>query len=123
MTVFPGHQGDLLNNVYLVRTPEGFTVAHTGDQHDGEDFEWIDHAADTHRIDLLLMNCWTMDIPRIVRGFAPGVIITGHENEMGHSIDHREACWLTCERMAGIGTPWILMGWGESYTMKKAERG
>ena len=38
-----------------------------------------------------------------------------HENEMGHSIDHREPFWLTYQKMEKINKPSLIMGWGEWY--------
>ncbi len=75
-------------------------------------------------------NCWTSDIVRVVKGFNPALVITGHENEMGHTIDHREPYWLTYQRREGsdrfggsselgYNTPLILMTWGESYHYKR----
>ena len=63
-------------------------------------------------------NCWTTDIIRMIQGMRPRVVITGHENELGHSIDHREAYWRTYERLEGSPAPCVLMAWGESYHYK-----
>ncbi len=116
VTVFPGHQGEEMeNNVYLVTTPEGLTFVHTGDQSNETDFSWIDGIADSHRIDVLFPNCWTTDIKRMAEGVSPRLIITGHENELGHTIDHREPNWLTYDRLQEVKTPYILMTWGEKY--------
>jgi L-ascorbate metabolism protein UlaG (beta-lactamase superfamily) len=116
VTVFPGHQGqELFNNVYLVTTPEGFTVCHTGDQSNEEDFSWIDNIGAKHQVDVLFPNCWTTDMTRAAEGIAPKLLITGHENELGHSIDHREPNWLTYDRLQEVRTPYILMTWGEKY--------
>ncbi len=128
--VYPGHQGDLENNVPIVFTPEGLSFAHLGDQHNGADLKWIDTMAERHRLDVLLPNCWTLDIGRTARGFNPRCIITGHENEMGHTIDHREPYWLTHHRRkgsklavkgdVGYDTPLIMMTWGESYHYQRS---
>ena len=127
VVVYPGHQGENIeNNVSLVITPEGLSFSHMGDQSNSDDFEWIDEVGNNHDVDVLLPNCWTTDIVRVASGFNPTLIITGHENEMGHTIDHREPYWLTYQRREGsdrfggtrgIGydTPLILMTWGESY--------
>lgn len=128
VVVFPGHQGpDIENNVSLVFLPEGISVAHFGDQWDGgNDFDWIDQVGARHRVDVMLPNCWTSDIARTVKGFDPELVITGHENEMGHSIDHREPYWLTYQRrigsdrfggsrLIGYDNPLLVMTWGESY--------
>lgn len=129
--IYPGHQGEnIKNNVSLVFTPEGFSFSQMGDQSNDHDFEWIDEVRYHHTVDVLMPNCWTTDIVRVAKGFHPAIIITGHENEMGHTIDHREPYWLTYQRKEGsdrfggsrdIGydTPLILMTWGESYHYKK----
>lgn len=116
VVVFPGHQGaDMSNNVTLVRSPEGLAFCHTGDQSNEDDFSWIDEVSDQYEVDVLMINCWTTDISRAARGFDPELIITGHENELGHSIDHREPFWLTYDRLSRTSYPFLVMTWGESY--------
>ena len=100
--------------------------AQFGDQSNSDDFAWIDEVKDHFEVDVLLPNCWTTDIVRAVNGFDPVLVITGHETEMGHTIDHREPYWLSYRRRSGsarfggdpdVGyeTPLLLMTWGESY--------
>ena len=113
--VFPGHQSNLINNVYAVTTPEGITVMHTGDQYNGDDMQWITQVKNTENIDILLVHCWMPDLDRAIEGISPKIIIVGHENEMMHSIDHREAFWLTLRRFSNIKIPYLVMAWGESY--------
>lgn len=129
--IYPGHQGkNIENNVSLVITPESLSFSQMGDQSNADDFEWIDEVGKNHVVDVLIPNCWTTDIVRVAKGFNPALIITGHENEMGHAIDHREPYWLTYQRRMGsdrfggsseVGytTPLILMTWGESYHYKR----
>ncbi len=129
--VYPGHQGENTeNNVYLVITPEGLSFSQMGDQYNHDDFEWIDEVKNNYVVDILMPNCWTEDIARVAKGFNPAIIITGHENEMGHTIDHREPYWLSYQRKGilnspegnndpGYDCPLILMTWGESYYYKK----
>ena len=114
---YPGHQGsNIENNVPLVFTPEGMSFTQTGDQSGPvSDWDWIDQVGDHNRVDVLFPNCWTPDIQRMVKGFQPQLVMTGHENEMGHTIDHRESNWLTYTRLKGSLVPSILMTWGESY--------
>lgn len=131
VVIYPGHQGkDIENNVPLVITPEGLSFSQMGDQSNIDDFEWIDDIGKNHYVDILMPNCWTTDIVRVAKGFKPVLIITGHENEMGHTIDHREPNWLTYKRKkgsdrfggskdVGYDTPLILMAWGESYHYKR----
>jgi hypothetical protein len=115
VVVYPGHQGtNLLNNVVLVFTPDGYNVCHTGDQSNEDDFSWIDEVAEHHTVDVLVPNCWTPDPLRTATGYAPLFIIPAHENELGHSIDHRESYALNYSRW---DVPYfkIIMTWGESF--------
>lgn len=114
---YPGHQGsDIENNVPLVFTPEGMSFVQTGDQSGPvSDWEWIDEVGKKNRVDVLFPNCWTPDIQRVIKGFNPKLVMTGHENEMGHTIDHRESNWLTYTRLKGSPTPFLLITWGESF--------
>jgi len=121
---YPGHQGrSVINNVHLVTTPEGLTVVHTGDQSGGEgpgsDFDWIAHIGRDHRVNLFLPNCWTTNIDRVTRGVNPELILTGHENEMGHTVDHREDYTQTYSHLFGSRYPFVVMTWGESYHYRK----
>lgn len=116
--VYPGHQDSLQNNIYSVTTPSGLTVAHTGDQCNHKDLEWIQNAHKSSKIDILLMNCWAPALLKTIQGFAPKLVITGHENEMGHSVDHREAYWLTINKLENCQTPWIVLSWGEAFKYK-----
>ncbi len=128
VVIYPGHQGaEIENNVTLVTTPDGISIAHTGDQWDhGPDFEWIDNVAKNFRVDILLPNDWTYDISRMVRGFNPVVVIPGHENELGHSPEKRQPYLFSFQRKlgssrfggsekVGYAQPLVVMAWGESY--------
>ena len=115
LRILPGHQDDMYNNIYVMTFKGGITVAHTGDQYNEEDLAWLDNVHKDCKIDILLLNCWINDLERTVKGFAPKIIITGHENEMEHSIDHREAYWMTMHKYRNLGIPNVLMTWGESF--------
>ena len=114
--VLPGHQDNMPNNMYVVTTPEGVTVMHTGDQYNSDDMAWIKHIGDSINVDILLMHSWMPETEKSVEGIRPGLIIVGHENEMGHTIDHRESFWLTFRRFKNVATPYVVMAWGERYT-------
>ncbi|MCE1199792.1 MAG: MBL fold metallo-hydrolase [Marinilabiliales bacterium] len=125
--VFPGHQMESIdNNVYLVTTPEGYTIAHTGDEiNEGKfmiDFDWIDEVYKSNTVDLLLPNAWTMDIQRIVKGFNPGLVMPGHELELGHTVWDRLPYWgddaylqLNYAALKKSSYPVVPLIWGESY--------
>jgi L-ascorbate metabolism protein UlaG (beta-lactamase superfamily) len=128
LVVYPGHQGEgIENNVVLVTTPEGLTVAHTGDQWSrGDDFKWIDQVANRFHVHILLPNDWSYDLARLVRGFNPDVVVPGHANELGHGIEKRQTYAFSYERKAGsrrfggnsnvgYANPLVVMTWGESY--------
>ena len=126
VVVYPGHQmRNVQNNVSLVFTPEGISFCHLGDQiNEGdfmEDYAWIDEVAKHQRVDVLIPNCWTNEIYRIVQGFDPKLVIPGHENEMGHPIDDRVPFWgdseyllLTYPELRRSRYPLVVMTWGES---------
>ena len=117
--ILPGHQSELMNNIYVVTTEEKKTIVQTGDQYHKEDINWLMniHQKIT-RPDALLVNCWTNRMNDLIEGFAPKFVITGHENEMGHTIDHREAFWLTFQKMEEIKRNYVVMGWGEWFLCK-----
>lgn len=115
LQILPGHQDDMYNNIYVMNFKGAGTVAHTGDQYNEEDLAWIDDIHNHYKIDVLLLNCWVNSLERTIRGFGPKVVITGHENELEHTIDHRESYWMTRKKMEKINVPNILMTWGEWY--------
>lgn len=128
VVVFPGHQGDEIdNNVVLVTTPEGISVVHTGDQWDrAADFAWMDVAAQRFQVDILLPNDWTYDLARMVRGFRPALVMPGHANEMGHESVKRQPYGFSYQRKAGsdrfggssrtgYSEPLVVLTWGESF--------
>jgi L-ascorbate metabolism protein UlaG (beta-lactamase superfamily) len=127
MIVYPGHQMKSIdNNVYLIKTPEGITLAHNGDQiNEGDfmvDWEWIDKIKDTQKVDVLMTNAWTMDIFRMVKGFNPKLVMPGHEIEMGHTVWDRLPFWgddeylkLNYAELKKSEYPVVVTVWGESY--------
>lgn len=127
VVIYPGHQmGHNLNNVPLVFTPEGITVSHLGDQiNEGDfmvDYDWIDTVAENYSVDILLPPSWTNELYRIVKGFDPKLVIPGHENELGHTVDDRVPFWgdttyleLTNDELFKSDYPVIQMIWGESF--------
>ncbi|MBV5314386.1 MAG: MBL fold metallo-hydrolase [Prolixibacteraceae bacterium] len=127
LVVYPGHQMKSIdNNVYVVKTPEGITLAHIGDQiNEGDfrmDWEWIDQVSKNHQVDVLMPNAWTTDIFRIAKGFDPRLIIPGHEIEMGHTVWDRLPFWgddqyleLNYAELKKSRYPVVVNIWGESY--------
>lgn len=120
VTVLPGNQGQLINNIYEITTPEGFNVIHTGDQYNEKDMEWLSQInRQIPEPDVLIVNCWTLHLNLLVDDFNPKLVITGHENELGHTIDHREPYWLSFQKLEQISKPYVLMTWGEYYKFSR----
>ena len=130
VVVYPGQQyqgSGIPDNVVLVTTPEGLSFAHNGDQINDppeykEDYRWIDHVHEHHRVDVLMTNCWTDDILRMARGFDPQLVLPGHENELGHQLWDRVPYWgdseylkLTYPQLLASKYPVLVMAWGERY--------
>lgn len=125
VAVFPGFQGELTNNVYLVFAPEGMSFAHTGDlfrskQTQEDMLQWIDRVKDRWKVDVLMVNVWTSDFARTMDGFDARMVITGHENEMGHDPLKRKTNYLAYDRLRDSPRPWVVMTWGESYYYKRS---
>lgn len=116
--VFPGHQGPVPNNIYAITTPENLTLMHTGDQANKKDLAWIKNIKEEVCIDVLLLHCWMPNMEETIAGVNPRLIITGHENELGHTIDHREPYWLTFNKLKNVTVPYVIMAWGEYYHYK-----
>lgn len=118
-TILPGHQDKMMNNIYVVTTPEGYTFTQTGDQWNKEDLSWV---LDVHKhikpLDVLMINCWANNLPETVKGFDPKLVLFGHENELGHTIDHREAYWLSYDKLEAVDRAKCLMTWAECYWYK-----
>ena len=114
--VFPGHQIDVPNNVYLI-TSDGISIMHAGDQFQEADFPaWIDGLGKSRQVDVLLISCWTLDLPRVVQGARPKLVITGHENELWHPVRERESYADSFERLSAVHCPSLVMTWGEKLT-------
>ena len=119
VAIFPGFQGKLLNNVYVVTTPDKYTVCHTGDMSGKSNFKWLATVKEeAPQIDALIVNCWTGGIVKVLPQFDPRYVISGHENEMGHTIDHREAFWLSFAKLAETTYDYVITAWGEWFTIK-----
>ena len=116
----PGHQDDLQNNIWVVTFPDGHTIAHCGDQYNENDLEWLSHASDllSRKLDVLIIDCWAMELGKTIAGFAPKAVVSAHENEMGHGIDHREAFWLSLYKYDSLALDAVVTAWGEKYTYR-----
>lgn len=120
-TIIPGHQDHLQNNIYVVTTPDGFTVSSTGDQWLKSDLDMmLNLKGKIPPVDVLMPICWAAKLPEMCESFGAKVVLTGHENELGHhTIDHREAYWLSYNKLEDFPIPNCLMTWGECFFYDK----
>jgi len=72
------------NHVHLLEIG-GYRVVHTGDNTRMYAYEGL---ADAPRPDLALVNCWA-GYRTLVQRIRPRLVVTGHENELGHMVSMR----------------------------------
>lgn len=120
-TIIPGHQDHLQNNIYVVTTPDGYTVSSTGDQWLKSDLDMVlNLQGKITPVDVFMPICWAAKLPEMCQSFGAKVVLTGHENELGdHTIDHREAYWLSYNKLEDFPIPNSLMTWGECFYYDK----
>lgn len=120
-TIIPGHQDHLQNNIYVVTTPDGYTVSSTGDQWLKSDLDMVlNLKGKITPVDVFMPICWAAKLPEMCQSFGSKVVLTGHENELGdHTIDHREAYWLSYNKLEDFPIPNSLMTWGECFYYEK----
>lgn len=123
-TIVPGHQDHLQNNIYVVTTPEGYTVSSTGDQWLKDDLDMVlNLQGKIPPVDVFMPICWAARLPEMCESFGAKVVLTGHENELGsHSIDHREAYWLSYNKLEDFPIANSLMTWGEWFYFNPERR-
>jgi L-ascorbate metabolism protein UlaG (beta-lactamase superfamily) len=87
---YDGLHGNLANRIYMVTTPEGLTVMHTGDNQTSETLP------DEVTPDILLLNAWvnesgsasaTIGMSNSMKKLNPKLTILGHIHELGHAYD------------------------------------
>ena len=121
----PGFQNlktgeNVTNDVYVVGTPEGLVIAHTGDDNTFKPagFTWVDpdHPQPHQGVDVLLLNDWTLQVPRTLRGYDPRLVVGGHFDELGHeNVFARAPYWRGLLHAHKSPVPWLVMTWGESF--------
>lgn len=121
VTVLPGYQRtkggeDVENNVYVVTTPEGIRIAHTGDNNVRGGLP--PSGTSGAPVDLLLMKLEPGNLKSrdIARAFDPHVTFPSHFEELGHvNVNGREPYWRGMERSAKLNVPTVIMTWGERF--------
>lgn len=122
---YPGHQfqrlldNELLNNVYLIFTPDELTFSHVGDQNKKADYEGTKKVGEQYHVDVHFHKTTSS---QLVSDFDPEVVIGSHENELGHGIDHRIPYWRYNNWSKRMPYPLIVMAWGEKYHYKPSKK-
>ena len=123
LRIYPGHQqvsdtDAVDNNFTVVTLPNHVTVAHSGDQCWADDFEWIDTVHHDIKIDVLMVNTWTLSPDRLIDGLRPKITLPGHINEMNHDISGRIPFWKSYLFWENGKSEIIHLFWGEPYRYK-----
>lgn len=123
LRIYPGHQqvsatGTVDNHFTVATLPGGITVAHSGDQSWADDFEWIDTVHHEVKIDVLMVNTWTLWPDRLIEGFRPRITLPGHINEMNHGINGRIPFWKSYLSWETGKSEVVHLFWGEPYRVE-----
>jgi hypothetical protein len=108
---FPGWQDqETPCSVYAV-TLDNYTVSHNGDNTRTEIYPKIRKSG---KVDVLLANCWSGILPYI-NNTKPKLVITGHENEVGHDVAHRVSYLQTYQCLSSDKNlpKTFVLDWGE----------
>jgi len=70
-------------------------------------------------IDVLMINSWTLLPDRVVAGLRPKIVLPGHANEMGHSIESRVPFWKSYLFWQKNQDRVIHLFWGEPYRYER----
>lgn len=71
----------------------------------------------------MTMEDWANSLYEVIDGFDPKWVLTSHENELGHTIDHRESYWTSYDKLSKVSRPHCLMTWGEGISYHAAQGG
>lgn len=87
---YDGLHGNLGLRIYMITTPEGLTIMHTGDN---QTSETLPNAV---TVDILLINAWVNEsgsappaigLSNSIKKLNPKLTIPGHIHELGHPFD------------------------------------
>jgi len=122
-----GDQGENIPNNIYVFDFDGWRLAHQGDN---ARHELEVKLSDLEAVDVLIAACWNkthsvISALQAARGASerPLLYIPGHENEMQHSVNHRESYWELFNRKDRLGDPdfnnppYLLIDHGESIQL------
>ncbi len=120
LTVFPAYQKSTSNNIYLIETADGLKIMHIGDDNEIEhaSIEWFKKFKPPLKIDILLPNCWCPNLALLLRYVKPGIIISGHEHELGHPVSGRRSYSYVYSVLSTVKAPFLVPAWGEKMVFE-----
>ena len=116
---FPSFQKLTINNVYLLKTEDGLRIMHLGDDNAtlkmGQ--EWFRVFKKPYEIDVLIPNCWCPNLALLLQKLKPKIMISSHENELGHPVHGRREYGELYPVLRTVGVPFLVPAWGEKYIL------
>jgi L-ascorbate metabolism protein UlaG (beta-lactamase superfamily) len=121
VTIYPGVQvvrggPNVEDNVYIITTPEGFRIAHTGDNNIEAGLPAPDALPAPTDVLIMKLDPDHLTARQIVESFDPHLIVPAHFDEVGHvNLAGRQPFWGGIERLAKLDVPSVMMTWGEEF--------
>jgi len=114
-TVFPSYQKKDLCSSYLIKTKDGVSAMHLGDENNimrlGS--EWYRKIKPPMEIDVLIPNIWCPNLKPLLDYIKPALILPGHEHEIGHPVEGRRPYSYVYRVLRAVGLPYAVPAWGE----------
>jgi L-ascorbate metabolism protein UlaG (beta-lactamase superfamily) len=112
----PSLQKEVVDNVYLITTKEGYKIMHLGDEN--EVFRagpaWYSKIKKPVDIDILIPNIWSPNLATILKVVKPKLVISSHEHELSHAVSGRRTYDYVYKILRTIKVPYAVPVWGES---------
>ncbi len=118
-TVFPSYQKKDLCSSYLIKTKDGVSAMHLGDENNimrlGS--EWYRKIKPPMEIDVLIPNIWCPNLKPLLDYIKPALILPGHEHEIGHPVEGRRPYSYVYRVLRAVGLPYVVPAWGERVSV------
>lgn len=119
VTVFPSYQKKDLCSAYLIKTKDGVSVMHIGDENNimrlGS--EWYRKIKPPMEIDVLMPNIWCPNLKPLLDYIKPALVLSSHEHEVGHPVEGRRPYSYVYRVLRAVGLPYAVPAWGERVSV------
>ncbi len=118
--VFPSVQKKTANNVYMIMPDNGNRIMHLGDNNNiyNVGHEWFRRFKKPLHIDLLIPNIWSTDLASLLKYVNPDLVMSSHENELGHPPNGRRSYEYVYNVLRTIKRPYVVPAWGEHIVLR-----